>query len=83
MEQSSEKTALGLRPRLFAAGAFMIAAIIPALWFGPFLPRFLDGNSRNLDTIGIWLFVIVPVSAAAFGGFPGSGHDGTRLREFR
>jgi len=87
MTQLVEKTELGLLPRLIAAGWFAIAALLPVtlffvifggLWSFVVLGRWDSDKSPNIFVV--WLFGIVPVSAAAFWGFTVGSRltDGTK-----
>jgi hypothetical protein len=72
MEQSSEETALGLRPRLFAAAVFAITAVLPVILFFYTVGRsgaLFQGPSETPNVFMIWFFGIVPICAAAFCGF--------------
>ncbi len=80
-------TELGLLPRLIAAGWFAIAALLPVilffvvfggLWSFVVFGKWDSDKSPNIFVV--WLFGIVPVSAAAFWGFTVGSRliDGTR-----
>jgi hypothetical protein len=70
MEQSPEETALGLRPRLFAAGWFALTACMPiAFFFGIMSRGFSVGLSGADDVAMVSIFISLPISMAAFFGF--------------
>jgi hypothetical protein len=72
MEQWFEKTASGLRPRLFAAAVFATAAVLPVILFFCIFGRsgaLFQGPSETPNGFMIWFFGIVPVWAAASLGF--------------
>ena len=67
-DRDSRKTELGLLPRLIAAGWFAAAALIPIVFFFVIF----SGEGRSPDasrSSGVWFFVGLPVSLAAFYGF--------------
>ena len=76
-DRDQSNSALGLRPRLLAAAWFAIAALLPVgLFLGVFGgvgawllngPWASDSDTPSLFVL--WLFGVVPVSAAAFWGF--------------
>lgn len=69
LEPPTEK-ALGLRPRLLAAGVFAIAAAFPViLFFFMFGSSRAFQGSRESTSESLWFFGIVPISAAALCGF--------------
>lgn len=69
MTQLSDKTELGLAPRLVAAGWFGLAACIPIVFFFLVFARTDGGGAVRTDSQGWWFFLNLPVSWAAFFGF--------------
>ena len=64
MTDLSEKTELGLWPRLIAAGWFAVAACIPVFFF-----MVIFGQSAIFMGGFLFFFGVVPISLAAFFGF--------------
>ena len=60
---------LGLRPRLFAATVFAVAAAFPVVWFFFIFGGARGSNFESLHFFPVLFFGIVPVSAAALCGF--------------
>src|SRR5438874_9908305 len=60
---------LGLRPRLFAATVFAIAAAFPVVWFFFIFGGARGSNFESLHFFPVLFFGILPVSAAALCGF--------------
>ena len=70
MTQASERTELGLAPRLIAAGWFALAACIPIIFFFGVIGRmFFFGPTAATDPTVASILILLPVSMAAFFGF--------------
>ena len=75
-DDDQRNTEVGLRPRLIAAVWFASAALLPVIlffvvfggWSFLILGKW-DAGDRDLNILMVWLFGVVPVSAAAFWGF--------------
>jgi hypothetical protein len=69
--------ALGLSPRLISAGWFGSAACIPIVFFFAAFARGGD-SSGGSNLLGIWFFLVFPISIAVFFGFS----VGARILDF-
>jgi len=70
MTQLPEKTELGLLPRLIGAAWFAGAACVPIIFFFGVIGRmFFFGPSAATDPAMARMFILLPVSMAAFFGF--------------
>lgn len=67
-DQDELKTALGLLPRLVASGWFALAACIPIIFLFGLLGRIL-GPSAVMHSMIVPLYILAPISIAAFCGF--------------
>ena len=70
--EQSRETAVGLLPRLISAFWFGAAAFIPIISFFVAFARGGDTSGQSSggsNLMGLWFFLVFPVSAAAFFGF--------------
>src|SRR5258707_1328666 len=78
VEASLSRWGLGLKARLVAASWFAGAACVPVIFFFLLFGMGIGGNGGNgfrLDLVIwiLWLFAVIPISAAALLGFTFGG----------